>query len=518
MYERCSEKKVKPDDASRHERVLILAPTGRDAALAQRILSDAGLHASVCKSIDDLAAECCDAGALLIAEEAIHTNDTDTLIDAIDAQPAWSDLPVLIFTANASSEARMRSWERLGQRANVTLIDRPIRIKTLLSAVQTALRNRRQQYEVRALMEQLEARIQERDKFLAILGHELRNPLTAILLSAQTIDPADPDGVRSQLETIERQARQLSRLVNDLLDISRVTTGKIRLKPERIELNDRLRHAISAMEGSFAQHGLVAKLETAHDSIPIDADPVRFDQIISNLLANAEKYSKPGGRIDVTTFIEGGQAVARIEDDGVGIAPEMLERIFDLFAQVDQTIDRSRGGMGVGLTLVRNLVELHGGEVRVRSDGVGKGSCFEIRFPLATSDAPAIAASQPRRSVMQPRRIVLIEDNSDIRKLLEIKLRSMGHLVQAADDGEKGLEILLREKPDFAFVDIGLPGLDGYEVARAFRQEHRDGTVLVALTGYGLPEDQRRAEAAGFDRHLTKPPEFEELERVLASP
>lgn len=507
---------MRADDASRHERVLILAPTGRDAALAQRILGDAGLSAHACATLEDLAGECCEAGALLIAEEAIHNCDTEILRTAIERQATWSDLPVLIFTANASSEARVRSWERLGQRANVTLIDRPIRIKTLLSSVKTALRNRRQQYGVRDLMEQLEARIKERDKFLAILGHELRNPLTAILLSAQAIDANERSTIEGQVDTIIRQARQLSRLVNDLLDISRVTANKIRLKRERLDLHSRIRHALDAVEAAFRQNGLTFNFDPADEAIRIDGDPVRLDQILSNLLTNAVKYSRPRGHVDITTSIEDGQAVVRIEDDGLGIAPEMLDRIFELFAQVDQTLDRSHGGMGVGLTLVKNLVELHGGRIEVRSDGIGMGSCFEIRLPLSEGEEEPVETPLHPPASSRSSRIVLIEDNSDIRRLLELKLRGMGHTVLAAGDGESGLELLLREMPDFAFVDIGLPGLNGYEVARAFRERHRDGTVLVALTGYGLPDDQRKAEAAGFDRHLTKPPEFDELERVLA--
>ena len=504
------------DDALRSERVLILAPTGRDAALAQRILMEAGVRADVCQSVEEIARQCCEAGALLIAEEATHAENFELLSAELEKQPAWSDLPVLIFAANTTSEAHMRSWDRIGRRANITLVDRPVRIKTLLSAVHTALRNRRQQYEVRRLMEQLESRLRERDKFLAILGHELRNPLTAILLSAQTIHPEDPESITPQVETIERQARQLSRLVNDLLDISRVTAGKIRLKKEPMDLNRCVRHALEAMDAMFRENELTVNLDAETPELWIVGDPVRIDQILTNLLTNAVKYTRQGGTIGIQTRPMDGVASVVIDDDGVGIAPEMLERIFDLFAQVDDTIDRSRGGMGVGLTLVRNLVELHGGSVHVHSDGVDSGSTFEFRLPLATD---VKKQPTPQRTVGRRdghRRIVLIEDNPDIRRLLEVKLRALGHEVLSAADGDSGLRMLLDHSPDVAIVDIGLPGLDGYEVARGFRKERGDQTLMIALTGYGLPDDRRKAEEAGFDRHLTKPPEFDELERVLA--
>lgn len=462
----------------------------------------------------ELIREITDCGAVVLTEEVVREPSARELADVLDQQPPWSDLPVLIFAGNTTTEAMLRSWERLGARVNVTLVDRPVKIKTLLSTVHTALRNRRQQYHVRTLMEQLEARLRERDKFLAILGHELRNPLTAIVLAAQTLDPADPGGNQEQVDTIIRQSRQLSRLVNDLLDISRVSAGKIRLKKRSMDLNREVRQTLESMGEMFRDNQLWVSFDTEEPELWINGDQVRIEQIVMNLLTNAVKYTSTGGHVEVRTKREDEEAVLIVEDDGVGIAPEMLDRIFDLFTQVDDTIDRSRGGMGVGLTLVRNLVELHSGSISVRSEGVGKGSCFEIRFPV-TVPMEAAAHEEPARS-SAGRRVVLIEDNPDIRRLLEVKLRSLGHEVTTAEDGERGLALLLETRPEFAIVDIGLPGLDGYDVARRFREVVPNGTRLVALTGYGQAEDRRKAEEAGFDHHLTKPPEFGQLEKVLA--
>lgn len=506
---------MKTDDL--HLRVLILAPTGRDASLARQILTDGGITSHICRSLRELTQELHTCGAVLLTEEVIRGSAGQELAAALDAQPPWSDLPLLIFAANTTTEAMLRSWEVLGERANITFIDRPVKIKTLVSAVHTALRSRKQQYHVRTLMEQLEARVRERDKFLAILGHELRNPLTAILLSAQMLSPDDPDANEEQLETIVRQSRQLSRLVNDLLDISRVTSGKIRLSRRRLDLNREVRQAIESMSELFRENELWVSFEPAEDELWIDGDQVRVEQILANILMNAVKYTPPGGHIEIHTRGEDGHVEVRVVDDGVGIAPEMLDKIFELFTQVDDTIDRSRGGMGVGLTLVRNLVELHGGQVAVHSDGTGKGSSFGISFPRAAAPDPASGGANPDDVDRPLRRIVLIEDNPDIRRLLELKLRALGHDVTSAEDGEHGLALLLERRPEVGIVDIGLPGLDGYEVARRFKESVPNGTRLVALTGYGQADDRRKAEDAGFDHHLTKPPEFDELERLLSA-
>lgn len=465
--------------------------------------------------MEELASEMSVCGAILLTEESIQEHSVALLASQVDSQPAWSDLPILIFASNASSETILKGWEKLGERANINLIDRPVKIKTLVSAVNTALRNRRQQYHVRALMEQLEKRLHERDKFLAILGHELRNPLTAIVLAAQTIDYDDKEMVREQIDTITRQSKQLSRLVNDLLDISRVSAGKIRLKKQKLEINREIRSTLDSMAELFRENGLRVSFDSAQEDLWIDGDGVRVEQIVTNLLTNAVKYTRPGGSVIVHTREDEGKACVTIEDDGVGIAPEMIHNIFELFTQVDDTIDRSRGGMGVGLTLVKNLVRLHGGDISVHSDGIDRGSRFELYFPLGT--APDESDAAPQGAAVKPgsRRIVVVEDNPDIRRLLELKLKALGHQVTTAQDGQEGLDVLTRVRPDIGIVDIGLPGLDGYEVARRFRRECPGATRLIALTGYGQPEDRRKAEEAGFDHHLTKPPEFEELQKYL---
>jgi CheY-like chemotaxis protein/anti-sigma regulatory factor (Ser/Thr protein kinase) len=250
--------------------------------------------------------------------------------------------------------------------------------------------------------------------------------------------------------------------------------------------------------------------------VHVFADAVRYEQIVNNLLSNAIKYTPPGGSIDVTVESEGGDGLLRVRDTGKGIAPEMLTRIFELFMQGDVTIDRSEGGMGIGLTLVKRLTEMHGGQVSAYSEGRGSGSEFVVRLPQV--DTKPAAKPIPERvstAPHKPHHIVIIEDNADIRDLLRVKLKNLGHDVDAAEDGLRGLEKILEAKPDIALVDIGLPGIDGYEVARRTREALGPHVYLIALTGYGQNEDKKRALEAGFDVHLTKPADFVDLQNVL---
>jgi signal transduction histidine kinase/ActR/RegA family two-component response regulator len=456
------------------------------------------------------------AGALVLTEEALTPIAIEELTMILRDQPPWSEIPVVILTGAPSLDVKQRSFEELRRRTNVTLVDRPVRIATLISSVQSALRARQRQYEVRDLMRQLEERIQERDRFLAILGHELRNPLAAILLASQmTDDDGRLDGEHARL--IERQSQHLSRLVNDLLDLSRVAAGKIVLKRENVDLREITAQSIRVVKPSADRHGLTIEVSEPTEAVFVHADPTRIDQIITNLLTNAIKYTPEGGHVMVTIGKDGQEAFLNVSDDGVGIAAERIGGIFELFAQADNAIGRAQGGMGIGLALVRNLVHLHDGRVEAKSGGLGKGSSFEVHFPL-TTDQPrknAVSQGQELEARSGQRRIVIVEDNKDIRDLLGLKLRRLGHMVEAAGDGEEGLRLLLSAQPDLALVDLGLPGIDGYEVARETRQKLGDEIVLVAVSGFGQPEDKRRAIESGFDEHITKPADVREIESIL---
>jgi len=350
-----------------------------------------------------------------------------------------------------------------------------------------------------------------KDEFLAMLGHELRNPLGAISNAAHVLGLVENAGhlvVRAQ-GIISRQVVQLGRVVDDLLDVSRVTSGKIALEPRPLDLAE-LARRVAALIGP--PHVVLVDAT----EVWVDADAARLEQVMVNLLQNAVKYTPAGGEIRVLVTPEGRDAVLSIRDSGVGIAPEFLPRVFDIFVQGDQSLDRSKGGLGIGLALVRRLVEQHGGTVAVASEGAGKGSTFTVRLPAIARPVETRApAPSPRPTAA--RRVLVIEDNDDSRQMLRELIRLLGHEVYEAVDGVTGVSSALTLEPDLALVDIGLPGIDGYEVARRLR-EHPAGRrlLLVALTGYGLPEDRERSRSAGFDLHLVKPVDPARLAQLLA--
>jgi len=501
----------------RAERVLILAPTGRDALLASDALSAEGVDNIICESIEELCAQIeAGAGAAIITQEALTAEGMRCLRDVTEKQPAWSDFPLLIFTSQPSADLITRSFDLIGTHANVTLMERPIRVRTLVTAARAALRARRRQYEVHDLLTELENRVRERDQFLAMLSHELRNPLAAISLAlAGNGDGQRAGNGNAEHDILMRQTHHLTKLVDDLLDIGRVTSGKIVLHRTNVDFADIVVSCAETFKVRAAARGLTLNLHLNAEKALMSGDAVRLEQVVTNLLSNAIKYTPEGGTIDVTLEQDGGQSIFRVRDTGKGISPELLNRIFDLFMQGDVTIDRSEGGMGIGLTLVRKLVELHGGSVRALSKGRGEGSEFVVRLPLREEAHLEPKVPEGPRE-LQPRHIVVVEDNRDVRDLLLIRLRHMGHRVDAARDGTGGVETILSLRPDIALIDIGLPGIDGYEVARRVRQELGANTYLVALTGYGQADDRQRAIEAGFDVHLTKPANLNDLQKVLA--
>ena len=361
-----------------------------------------------------------------------------------------------------------------------------------------------------------------KDEFLAMLAHELRNPLAPILTAVEVAREAElGDGrVRKAHDVVERQARHMARLVDDLLDVSRITRGKVELRRERVELSEMIHHAVQTSRPLIDQRGHSLSVDVPEEPLPLDADPARMEQVLTNLLNNAAKYTDPGGRISVRAERLGGEVRVAIADTGVGIPREMLHRVFEPFVQVKPELDRSRGGLGLGLTLVKMLVELHGGAVSARSDGPGQGSGFEVRLPLARGEAPRLPAAAAK-PVAGARRVFVAEDNDDAREFLRDLLELWGHEVEVAADGVAGAERCARGTFDLALIDIGLPGMNGFEVARRVRaaEANRSAaqhTVLVALTGYGQPEDRRRALEAGFDEHRVKPLDARELRALLS--
>ena len=354
-----------------------------------------------------------------------------------------------------------------------------------------------------------EAASRGKDELLAMLGHELRNPLSAIATAIHVLETGEPSAevTHRAHEIIARQNAHLARLVDDLLDVARVTSGKIALVRRPLELGQAVRHSLAALaaSGKTERHRVTMDLEP----VWADVDETRFEQIVNNLVGNALRFTPAAGAIAITLRAEGGEAVLRVRDTGVGIVAGMLPRVFDLFTQGERGPDRGAGGLGLGLTLVRRITELHGGSVDAASAGTGHGSTFTVRLPALAAPLAAPPAAPPTavaaRAGGKARRILVVEDNTDAREMLRHLLNLAGHEVHEAADGPAGLEAALRLRPDVALVDVGLPGFDGYQLARRVRGSAGPLIYLVALTGYGQPDDRRLATEAGFDTHLVKP-------------
>ncbi len=373
-------------------------------------------------------------------------------------------------------------------------------------------------HDLKAAQEALGEADRRKTEFLAVLSHELRNPLAPIKNSLYILDRAAPGGEQATRakETISRQVDQLTNLVNDLLDVTRITRNKVRLQKEPLELNEIVRRTAEDNRSLFEKNRVELQVELTSIPIAISADRTRLAQLISNLLQNAAKFTPAGGTTRISVEATGGTATVHVADNGVGMAAPTLQRLFQPFAQAAQSIDRSGGGLGLGLALVKGLAELHGGRITARSDGLDKGSEFVLELPCeaAMSERPVPAFAQVDRA---PRRILIIEDNLDAAESLREVLELQEHEVAVAHNGTQGLRRALEFRPDVILCDIGLPGMDGYEVARALRADERMRSVhLVALSGYALPEDVIRAKEAGFEEHLAKPPSIERLTEILS--
>ncbi len=357
-----------------------------------------------------------------------------------------------------------------------------------------------------------------------MLSHELRNPMSPILTSVEILRlaPHDPEASATARAVIERQVAHMRRLLDDLLDVSRVSQGKIALRRERLDLGSVLQRAVEVSQPLMAEKRQRLSVTNATLSIFVDADPARLVQVFGNLLNNAAKYSEPGGTIQVQLAVADRDAIVRVRDKGVGMTPDMLEHAFDLFAQDLRSLDRAQGGIGIGLTMVRSLVKLHGGSVQAFSDGPGHGSEIVVRLPLADADTVADGAPAGRRPLpviapaSRPLRILVVDDNVDAARTLADLLGLLGHEVAIAHDGPGALASTKRTRPELVFIDIGLPGMDGYALATALRAAGLDGAALVAVTGYGRAEDVQRSSQHGFDQHLVKPVDLAALQRITA--
>ena len=448
-------------------------------------------------------------------------------------QDAHSTTPFVLHTSAtfASTEIRVAGLDVGGD----AFLAQPFTAQELVATVRALVRRKRVEEDQRRRAEEFAEADRRKDDFLAMLGHELRNPLNALTMSQAIIEqyPAQGPAEQHARAVARRQTAHLTRLVNDLLEVSRVTRGTITLARQHLDLVEVVRETAGVVRSTTLDARAQTLVLSLPDfPVPVDGDRVRLGQIFANLLENASKYSPDHTRIDVEVGIELGDgrsvAVATVADRGRGIAEEQLGHVFSLFYQAQPSEARIGTGLGIGLTLVRALAELHGGSVTVRSAGLGKGSEFEVRLPtrpdlvVTRTHELRQAVSERRRLAREGRTVLIVEDNADARALLETLCRTWGYDVAIASNGLLGVEKALQQRPYLSLVDIGLPGIDGYEVARRLRAAETEGATqrltLVALTGYGLPSQREKALAAGFDVHLIKPVDPELLARLLEEP
>jgi PAS domain S-box-containing protein len=631
-------------------RVLVLAPTRKDAELTQALLERAGIGCLCCTTLQQGCEELDrGAAALLLAEELLVEQGKDGLMAWLSRQPPWADLPILVLARpRADSAAVAQALDLLG---NVTVLERPTRVSALVSAVRTALRARRRQYQNREEMEErqhdleaqaflgaivsssddaiisktldgtiltwnagaervfgytaaeaigkpvtmlipperqdeepkllerlrrgervehyetvrvgkdgrqidislsvspmrnpdgkliaaskvarditerkkAEAALREadrhKDEFLATLAHELRNPLAPIRNSLHLLRMAAPSDATAQrvCEMMERQVNHLVRLVDDLMEVSRITRGVIDLRCEETDLATVLRSAVETSKPLIeaARHRLAIAIPS--EPIPLRGDAVRLSQVFANLLNNAAKYTDGPGQISLSARREEQEILVSVRDSGIGIPAPMLPVVFDMFVQADRSTNRAQGGLGIGLTLAKRLVEMHGGTMSAHSAGPGQGSEFVVRLPIAPVDAPRAMhpASDEKPKAMPQRRVLVVDDNKDAAASMGMLLKYLGTEVQIAHDGETALALIERDHPDVVLLDIGMPGMDGFEVARRVRQRvDFNNIMLIALTGWGQAEDRDRTRGAGFDHHLVKPADIAALQSLLIS-
>jgi signal transduction histidine kinase/CheY-like chemotaxis protein len=503
------------------QRILLRTATSRDAVMANAVLARAQIDTHSCANLCELVRELqVGAGAVMLAEEVLADPAAAALNEVLGSQAPWSDVPVLIL-ARQGADSRVIA-EAMDKLANVTVIERPMRVASLISTVRTALRARNRQYQLRDLLDGLREADQRKTEFLATLAHELRNPL-APMSTALTLLMRKPHEAAEALRYYELMGRQIDhmvRLVNDLMEVSRITRGKIELRMEAVALESVIKDAIELsrplLEGS--RHELTTELLA--EPLVVRGDGVRLTQVFSNLLNNAAKYTAPGGKIRIALRKEGRQAVVEVWDNGTGIASEMLESIFEMFVQVSGTSKAAQGGLGIGLTLVKSLVELHGGSVEATSAGLGRGAMFCVRLPLTRigADLP-----KPQGTAIQgwpaslPGTVLIVDDNRDAADALSDLLKSLGASTHVAYSGDAALRAVAEGVlPGLAILDIGMPGMDGCELAIKLRANPAlRGLILVALTGWGQQGDKDRIAMAGFNHHLLKPLDLAALVSAL---
>ena len=508
-------KRAEATDIYAGERVLIVAPSGRDASVVAEVLEGAGVDAHPCvfaAMLQELKGQ--SIGALIVAEEALPQASARQLAEALHGQPSWSDLPLIVLLSHRRPGGADPTLPAgLGAAGLALLLERPLRKTSLISTVRMVLRARRRQYQVRDhLNEQVRIGLElaraarSKDEFLAMLAHELRNPLGPIRNAGALLQRFNDPGIRQLSEMIGRQTAHMTRLLDGLLDISRITRGKIKLESQLLDARTIAQDALEIARPLMEARAHDLRLVLPSNPVRLNGDATRLTQVLGNLLINSAKYTPAGGKITLTLEATAEHVVYRVRDNGNGIDAELMPRIFDLFSQAERALDRGDGGLGVGLAVVKGIVELHKGSVAASSQGLGMGAEFVVRLPREGGTSAQVQPVARRSAPGMPQRILIVDDNADLAESMAMLLRLEGHQVRVALNGSSALEVAVDFRPNAALLDIGLPGLNGYELAREFRARQDDqGLLLIAATGYGQPEDRMRAQAAGFDSHMVKP-------------
>jgi signal transduction histidine kinase/CheY-like chemotaxis protein len=516
--------------AEPEQRVLILAPVGRDADLTRGLLERADIPCAVCSSVQVLTDMLTDEGAaaLLLTEEALDEPDLPVLVATLEQQPPWSDIPVLLFAGGQGLEMTSSAIRSIETLRNVTLLDRPIRIAAVLSTVRAALRERARQYEVRDLLVALHRARSEaedanrlKDEFLATLSHELRTPLNAILgWTAMLVQgQIDANRLPHVFEGLHRNAQSQAQLIADVLDVSRIITGKLTLRQAIIDVSDNVARAVDTVRAAAEAKNIVIAAREPSDCFVL-GDPDRLQQIFWNLLSNAVKFTPPGGVIDVDIRRDARGVVATVRDSGIGIPPEFVPFVFDRFRQADQTTTRAHGGLGLGLSIVKHLCELHGGSVVAASDGVGRGARFEVRLPAVDGPPVSPASRKPGGKAevrLTGHSILIVDDDESTRDVVTAALEAADARVQVAASAEEARRRLMQYMPSMVIADLGMPGEDGLAFIRSVRQTSAPGIPAIALSAYADEASREAALAAGFNLFVAKPAPPEMLVEVVAS-
>jgi signal transduction histidine kinase/FixJ family two-component response regulator len=516
-------------DATLDKRILIFAPVGKDAPLTLDVLRRTDLNGFVCETASGL----CDeflrgAAVIMLTEEALEGQGIGQLLECLRSQPAWSDIPVLLFADTERSEIYLRTLRLLEGLRNVVLLERPIRLGAALSLIRSAMRGRERQYELRDLLrafadarEDAETANRLKDEFLATLSHELRTPLNAILGWTPMLRDGNvqPRHVMRALDTIHRNATAQVQIVNDLLDVSRIVRGNVQLSPRLMSLGPLLTLSVESITPTAEAKGVTISTSVGSTPAFVWADHDRLQQVFWNLLSNAVKFTSSGGSVDVRMNIEGSDVRVDVADTGDGIAKAFLPHVFERFRQGDGSSTRPHGGLGLGLSIGRHLIELHGGRMTADSPGEGQGSTFSVYLPIreAEQHVPSpIPARRPRPTTLDldGTHVLLVDDEPDARELLRVMLSPTNARISEAGNADEALRIYSEDRPDIILADVAMPGQDGYTFLRAIRGlPGGEGAHAraIAVSAYARREDRQRALKAGINDHVCKPVQPDDL-------